>query len=163
MGPFVAVVGPGESASPDELAAAETAGAEVALAGAVLVTGGLGGVMEAACRGARSELGMTIGFLPGDDREDANGWVTLAVPTGLGEMRNGLVVRCADAVVADAQRGGPRAQDGQAGGCARRPGARRLDRGRHAGRGRCRGAAQSRHKGVAKPARAACQASRGAA
>ena len=43
---------------------------------------------------------MTIGFLPGDDREDANGWVTLAVPTGLGEMRNGLVVRCADAVVA---------------------------------------------------------------
>jgi uncharacterized protein (TIGR00725 family) len=57
-------------------------------------------VMEAACRGARSMLGTTVGFLPGDDREDANGWVQHAVPTGLGEGRNLLVVRSADALVA---------------------------------------------------------------
>ena len=56
--------------------------------------------MEAACRGARSRGGLTVGLLPGADREDANGWVVLALPTGLGEARNALVVRAADAVVA---------------------------------------------------------------
>jgi len=75
-------------------------GAGLAAAGAVVVTGGLGGVMEAACRGARSRRGRTLGILPGDDREAANGWVEIAVATGLGELRNGLVVRAADAVVA---------------------------------------------------------------
>jgi len=94
------VVGPGEAATPAELETAEEVGAAVAEAGAVLVCGGLGGVMEAACRGARSKLGMTFGFLPGEDREDANGWVEHAVPTGLGQGRNLLVVRSADAVVA---------------------------------------------------------------
>jgi hypothetical protein len=97
--PYVAVVGPGE-ASPEELHAAEEVGAGLAAAGAVVVTGGLGGVMEAACRGARSRRGRTLGILPGDDRDDANGWVEIAVATGLGELRNGLVVRAADAVVA---------------------------------------------------------------
>ena len=56
--------------------------------------------MEAACRGARSEGGTTIGLLPGTDRDEANGWVVLALPTGLGEGRNALIVRAADAVVA---------------------------------------------------------------
>jgi uncharacterized protein (TIGR00725 family) len=56
--------------------------------------------MEAACRGARSRRGHTLGILPGDDREAANGWVEIAVATGLGELRNGLVVRAADALVA---------------------------------------------------------------
>jgi uncharacterized protein (TIGR00725 family) len=98
--PVVAVVGPGRDASAEELASAEAAGAAIAEAGAVLVCGGLGGVMEAACRGARSEGGTTIGLLPGTDREDANGWVVLALPTGLGEGRNALIVRAADAVVA---------------------------------------------------------------
>ena len=56
--------------------------------------------MEAACRGARSRGGMTVGLLPGSDREDANGWVVLALPTGLGEARNALVAGAADAVVA---------------------------------------------------------------
>ena len=98
--PVVAVVGPGRDASAAELAQAEEAGAAIAAAGAVLVCGGLGGVMEAACRGARSEGGMTLGLLPGTDREDANGWVALALPTGLGEGRNALIVRAADAVVA---------------------------------------------------------------
>jgi len=95
----VAVVGPGE-ASPAELHTAEEVGAGLAAAGAVVVTGGLGGVMEAACRGARSRRGRTLGILPGDDRDAANGWVEVAVATGLGELRNGLVVRAADAVVA---------------------------------------------------------------
>jgi uncharacterized protein (TIGR00725 family) len=97
--PWIAVVGPGR-ASEAELAAAETVGAEVAAAGAVLVCGGLGGVMEAACRGARSRRGMTVGLLPGLDRTDANGWVEVAIPTGLGEARNALVVRAADVVIA---------------------------------------------------------------
>ena len=92
-------MGSGEAA-PDELAVAEEAGAAVAAAGCGLVCGGLGGVMEAACRGARSRGGLTLGLLPGRDREAANGWVVVAVPTGLGEARNALVVRSADAVVA---------------------------------------------------------------
>lgn len=98
--PVVAVCGPGEGATAAELAWAEELGGLIAEAGAVLVCGGLGGVMEAACRGARSKLGMTIGLLPGERRDDANGWVTLAIPTGMGEARNALVVRAADAVIA---------------------------------------------------------------
>ena len=96
---WIAVVGPG-AADAEELALAEEAGAAIAEAGAGLVCGGLGGVMEAACRGARSRGGLTVGLLPGVDRDAANGWVVVAVPTGLGEARNALVVRAADAVVA---------------------------------------------------------------
>jgi uncharacterized protein (TIGR00725 family) len=72
----------------------------LAEAGAVVVCGGLGGVMEAACRGARSAGGLTLGILPGRDRREANAFVEVAVPTGLGEARNALVVRAADVVVA---------------------------------------------------------------
>jgi uncharacterized protein (TIGR00725 family) len=96
---WIAIVGPGRAAD-SELIAAEEAGAAIAEAGAGLVCGGLGGVMEAACRGARSRGGLTVGLLPGTDREAANGWVLVALPTGLGEARNALVVRAADAVVA---------------------------------------------------------------
>jgi uncharacterized protein (TIGR00725 family) len=99
-GPCIAVIGPGRDAGEAELAQAEEAGAAIADAGATLICGGLGGVMEAACRGARSRGGFTVGLLPGTDREDANGWVVLALPTGLGEARNALIVRAADAVVA---------------------------------------------------------------
>lgn len=56
--------------------------------------------MEAACQGARSEGGVTVGLLPGLDRLDANRWVSVPIPTGLGELRNGLVVRAADALIA---------------------------------------------------------------
>lgn len=56
--------------------------------------------MEAACRGAKSEGGLTVGILPGKDRSDANEWVDVAVPTGLGEMRNALIVRACDALIA---------------------------------------------------------------
>ena len=99
-GPCIAVCGPGAGASDGELAWAEEVGGLLAEAGAILICGGLGGVMEAACRGARSKLGFTIGLLPGESREDANGWVSLAVPTGMGEARNFLIVRAADAVIA---------------------------------------------------------------
>ena len=97
---WIAVVGPGTAASSHELAAAEEVGAAVAEADCGLVCGGLGGVMEAACRGARSRGGLTLGLLPGVDREEANGGVVVAVPTGLGEARSALVVRAADAVIA---------------------------------------------------------------
>jgi uncharacterized protein (TIGR00725 family) len=96
---WIAVAGPG-TAGQEILFRAEEAGAEIAAAGCGLVCGGLGGVMEAACRGARSRGGLTVGLLPGVDRDAANGWVIAALPTGLGEARNALVVRAADAVVA---------------------------------------------------------------
>lgn len=94
------MVGPGSGATPAELEAAEEVGGLLAEAGAVVVCGGLGGVMEAACRGASAAGGLTLGILPGRDRRDANPHVQVAVPTGLGEARNALVVRAADAVVA---------------------------------------------------------------
>jgi uncharacterized protein (TIGR00725 family) len=97
--PYIGVVGPGDASS-EELWRAEEVGAGLASLGAVVVTGGLGGVMEAACRGARSRRGRTLGILPGEDRAEANGWVEIAVPTGLGELRNGLVVRASDGLVA---------------------------------------------------------------
>jgi uncharacterized protein (TIGR00725 family) len=68
--------------------------------GVVLVCGGLGGVMESACRGAKGAGGTTLGILPGTDRSAANEFVDVAVPTGLGEARNALVVRAADALIA---------------------------------------------------------------
>jgi uncharacterized protein (TIGR00725 family) len=64
------------------------------------VCGGLGGVMEAACMGARSQGGLTIGLLPGTDRGEANDYVDIAIPTGMGEMRNALIVRACDAIIA---------------------------------------------------------------
>jgi uncharacterized protein (TIGR00725 family) len=82
------------------VAAAERVGALVAQRGAVLVCGGLGGVMEAACRGARQEGGTAVGILPGLDRSAANPHVDLALATGLGEARNALVVRAGDALIA---------------------------------------------------------------
>src|SRR4051794_4077024 len=99
MSAYVAVVGAG-SASDEEKRAAEEVGRGLAAAGAIVVCGGLGGVMEAACRGAKAGGGMTVGILPGTSREDANPYVDVAIPTGLGELRNGLVVRAADALVA---------------------------------------------------------------
>jgi len=98
--PYVGVAGPGGNVPADVLAAAEEVGARLAEGGAVVVTGGLGGVMEAASRGARSRLGHTLGILPGTDRADANGWVATAVTTGLGEQRNAVLVRCSDVLVA---------------------------------------------------------------
>jgi len=100
--PYVAVIGPGD-ADVATLAAAEAVGRGLGEAAATLVCGGLGGVMEAACRGAREAGATTIGLLPGGDRSAANPWVSVAIPTGLGELRNGLVVRAADVVIAVGQ------------------------------------------------------------
>ncbi|MDQ3631098.1 MAG: DNA-processing protein DprA [Actinomycetota bacterium] len=96
---LISVAGP-RRASSEELAGAEEIGARLVDAGFGVVTGGLGGVMEAACRGAKSRRGTTIGVLPGTDATEANGWVDLALPTGLGELRNGLVARMGLALVA---------------------------------------------------------------
>jgi uncharacterized protein (TIGR00725 family) len=93
------VVGAGR-ASEDEGRAAEAVGRGLAEAGAVVVCGGLGGVMEAACRGAKGAGGTTVGILPGSNRADANEHVDVALATGLGEARNAFVVRAVDALVA---------------------------------------------------------------
>jgi len=96
---YVAVVG-GQTATPRQRGAAREVGRAVGEAGGVLVCGGLGGVMAAACRGAREAGGLTVGILPGRQRDAANAHVDVAIPTGLGEHRNALVVAAADAVVA---------------------------------------------------------------
>ena len=96
---YVAVIGAGD-ATAVQIERAHAAGRRLAELGAVVVTGGRGGVMEAACRGAKEAGGTTVGILPGLAREEANEFVDVAIPTGLGEMRNALVVRAVDAVVA---------------------------------------------------------------
>jgi len=96
---YVAVVGASE-ATEAEIDTAQAVGRLLAAKDAALVCGGRGGVMAAACRGAAENGGLTIGILPGMDRAEANEWVQVAIPTGLGELRNGLVVRAADAVIA---------------------------------------------------------------
>ncbi len=98
-GPHVAVVGASE-ATPAQEHAAEEIGHGLASGGAIVITGGGGGVMAAASRGASAAGGLVVGILPGIDREAANEWVGVALATGLGELRNGLIVRAADAVVA---------------------------------------------------------------
>jgi hypothetical protein len=98
MAIHIAVIGEG-LCSRRVAALAERAGAAIATAGAVLVCGGLGGVMEAAARGAARAGGTVVGVLPGGDRAEANRWVTLPIVTGMGEARNVIVVRSADAVI----------------------------------------------------------------
>jgi uncharacterized protein (TIGR00725 family) len=95
---YVGVVGP-SSADDRELGDAEGLGRGLAQRGHVVVCGGLGGVMEAVARGAADAGGVVLGLLPGADRTDANPHVSVAVPTGLGELRNGLLVRSSDVVV----------------------------------------------------------------
>jgi uncharacterized protein (TIGR00725 family) len=97
--PYVAVIGPNE-ATAEEVAHAEEVGRLLAGRAAVVVCGGLGGVMEAVSRGAADAGGTVLGILPGRDRADANEHVTVTLATGMGEMRNALVVRAADAVIA---------------------------------------------------------------
>jgi uncharacterized protein (TIGR00725 family) len=96
---YVGVCGAGV-ASGELAGVAEEVGRGLADAGAVLVCGGLGGVMQAASRGAREAGGMTVGLLPGSDRSAGNPWLSVAVATGLGEMRNALLVRSVDVVIA---------------------------------------------------------------
>lgn len=97
--PYVAVCG-GGAFEETAAAAAETIGAELARRGAIVLCGGLGGVMEAVSRGVRSEGGLSVGLLPGSDRAEANAFVDVALPTGVGEIRNMLLVRASDVVIA---------------------------------------------------------------
>jgi uncharacterized protein (TIGR00725 family) len=96
---YVAVCGP-DPATDIVAGQAESVGRALARAGAVVVSGGLGGAMEAAAAGAAAEGGVVVGLLPGTDRSAASRHVTIAIPTGMGEMRNALIVRTADAVIA---------------------------------------------------------------
>ncbi len=96
---YLAVIGPDADASAENLADSREVGRRIALAGRILLTGGLGGVMAAASEGAHDEGGLTVGLLPGSTRQEGNHFLTVALPTGLGELRNGLIVRCADAVI----------------------------------------------------------------
>jgi uncharacterized protein (TIGR00725 family) len=97
--PMIAVIG-GATCTAQEAGWAEAAGRELAQRGALLVCGGRSGVMEAACRGAKAGGGLTIGLLPGTDRGAANSYVDIAIPTGLGEARNAVIIRSARAVIA---------------------------------------------------------------
>jgi uncharacterized protein (TIGR00725 family) len=85
---------------PELVGQAERLGRRVAEAGAVVVCGGGPGVMEAACRGAQAAGGTTVGLLPGLDRAEGNPYLTVSLPTGLGQGRNLLLVRSSDALVA---------------------------------------------------------------
>lgn len=96
---IIAVIG-GRRASKAHLKEALAAGRLIARSGAVLMTGGLSGVMEAACKGAHLEGGLTIGILPGTDKHEANKYVDIPVVTGLGIGRNVIIARAADALIA---------------------------------------------------------------
>lgn len=96
---FIAVIG-GSDIPPPIAAIAEEVGREIARQGGVLLCGGLGGVMEAACRGAEGEGGLTVGILPGDDRRAANPYVKIPIATGIGYARNAIVAKSAHAVIA---------------------------------------------------------------
>ena len=99
MDVYVCVIGP-DPCNEQVGAECEEVGRLLARAGAVLVCGGLGGSMEAAARGAASEGGVVLGILPGLSRDEGNRYLTVAIPTGMGEMRNVLNVRASDAVIA---------------------------------------------------------------
>lgn len=96
---IIAVIGGGQC-SKEEARLAEEVGRELAKRGATLICGGLGGVMEAACRGASAEGGTTIGVLPGDNRQSANPYVQIPIVTNMGYARNVAVAKSGQAVIA---------------------------------------------------------------
>jgi len=96
---LVSVIG-GHKCDASTASLAGSIGSAAAREGAVIVCGGLGGIMEAACRGAKKENGLTVGIIPGEKKEDANDFVDIVIPTGMGYSRNMLVAGAADIVVA---------------------------------------------------------------
>lgn len=96
---LIGVVGSGEE-DPELSRIAEELGAQIAGRGAVLVNGGLGGVMLASAKGSKRAGGLTVGILPGRDVKEANPYIDIPIPTGMGEMRNALVVRASMGVIA---------------------------------------------------------------
>lgn len=98
---YIAVIGPGGThASTEDLEMARRVGSLLAQRDAIVVCGGLEGVMAAACEGAAASGGLTVGLLPGRARSEGNQYLSVVLPTGLGELRNGLVVEACDAVIA---------------------------------------------------------------
>ena len=99
MKKIIGVIGAGR-AGKDILLIAEEVGRLIAKSGAILVTGGLSGVMEAASKGAYMEGGITVGILPGIRKEDANPYVLIPISTGMGEARNAIIARACDSLIA---------------------------------------------------------------
>ncbi|MCR8453723.1 MAG: TIGR00725 family protein [Crenarchaeota archaeon] len=102
----VAIIGDSEATNADELLFAEKLGEELARMGVVVVTGGRGGIMEAVCRGAKKAGGITVGILPGFDKNEANKFVDIVIPTGIGWARNQIVALMADLIIAIGGRSG---------------------------------------------------------
>ena len=96
---FIGVIG-GSEVPPEVASQAEETGREIARRGGVVVCGGMGGVMEAACRGAVAEGGLTVGILPGATRAEANACVRIPIVTGIGYARNVAVVKSSQVVIA---------------------------------------------------------------
>lgn len=96
----ISVIGAGEEITPEETSMAVELGKEIARQGAVVICGGLGGVMTEVARGAKEEGGLTIGILPGDSQESANPFIDIAIVTGMGIARNVIVASSGDAVIA---------------------------------------------------------------
>jgi uncharacterized protein (TIGR00725 family) len=99
MKTIIGIIGESQ-ASDEEFSVAQEVGAEIAKRGGIIVCGGLGGVMEAACRGAKSEHGLTVGIIPGLSRYEANRYVDIPIVTGMSHARNIIVVRTSDAIIA---------------------------------------------------------------
>ncbi len=99
MKPIISVIG-GSTCTPEEAAWAATVGRLLAEQGAIVVCGGLGGVMEAVANGAKAAGGITVGILPGADPAAANAYIDVPLTTRMGEMRNALVVQVAQALIA---------------------------------------------------------------
>lgn len=95
----IAVIG-GHDCSKENYLLAQETGRLIAKKKWILICGGMSGVMEAACKGAKEEGGLTVGILPSDDKTQANKYLDVKIPTGIGYARNILVVRAADAIIA---------------------------------------------------------------
>ncbi|MBN2029381.1 TIGR00725 family protein [bacterium] len=95
----IGVIG-GRQVSQEILELAQKVGKEIAQKRAILICGGLGGVMEAACKGAKEAGGLTVGLLPVSSMTEANPYVDIVIPTGLGVARNAVIINACDGVIA---------------------------------------------------------------
>ncbi len=96
----IGVIGSGETLDDKHYSTAYETGELIAKNGAVLITGGLGGVMEAASKGASDNSGTTVGILPDSDPDTANPYISIPIPTGMGKTRNALVIQSSFSVIA---------------------------------------------------------------
>ena len=99
MKTIIGIIGESQ-ASDEEFRVAEEVGVQIARRGGIIVCGGLGGVMEASCKGAKSANGLTIGIIPGSSRHDANPYIDIPIVTGMSHGRNIIVVHTSNAIIA---------------------------------------------------------------